>query len=86
MPYRCQVAALPYDRAMMDDGDKSISLSGTAEQGVSAAEIDQTVDDRAPEAIDPQHRAAVVEGLRQSKAGLFASKKDLEAVLQRLRS
>jgi predicted transcriptional regulator len=71
---------------MTDEGDKSISTSEIAEREAPAGARAEAIDDRAPETMEPRHRDAVMEGLEQSKAGRFASKKDLAAVLQRLRS
>lgn len=39
--------------------------------------------DAEPEAIDPAHLAAVLEGLAQAKSGKFASQTEVEAAFRR---
>jgi hypothetical protein len=39
--------------------------------------------DHEPEPIDPEHLAAVLEGLAQAKAGQFATEAEIEAAFRR---
>jgi hypothetical protein len=61
-------------------------LSPESQDEIARAMLRLAESDGEPEAIDPAHLSAVLEGLAQSKRGVFATETEVEAAFRRFDS
>jgi hypothetical protein len=67
---------------LLDKALKAVRSLPSASQDEIARAMLELANDSEPEAIDPAHLAAVLEGLQQVRAGNYASVADVEAAFR----